>query len=139
MKKLLLAMTLAGAAACASPGPGLVPIEAEGPVARTIERVLSRTEAYMAMPEGERPVPVSAQVEGQVTAAIEVARAMALLPAASGDMLAVTMSSVMGMHDVLVQHDASLDQLEREIYLEDSARLRSLFDAVSIHELVPAN
>ena len=43
------------------------------------------------------------------------------------------MAGLMDFHDAMVTLDVALDQLEREIYLEDTARLRSLFQAVSIH------
>jgi hypothetical protein len=134
MKNLLLTLSLV-LASCASVQPGNVPV-AEGPVARTIERVLVRTEDYMTMPEPPLPIPEAAY--GQVEAAIEVARAMVLMPEASGDMLAVTMAPIMGLHDALVQLDPALDELERAVYLEDTARLASLFDAVSIHAPVAA-
>ena len=129
MKNLLLTATLL-VASCASVQPGNVPV-ADGPVARTIERVLQRTEAYM---ESEAPpFAIGEDVRGQVAAAIQVARAMALLEEASGDMLMITMLPIMGLHDNLVIMDLALDDLEREIYLEDTARLRSLFESVRIH------
>lgn len=132
MKNLLIIPTLA-LAACVST-PGSVPV-AEGPVARTIERVLERTETYMAMEAP--PLPIDEEMRGQVAAAISVARAMVLLPEANGDTLVVTMSPIMDLHDVMVMHDPELDPLERDIYLESTARLRSLFESVAIHEPVP--
>jgi len=129
MKNLILVLPLL-AASCVSAAPGNVPV-ADGPVARTIERVLQRTEAYMAMEEP--PLPLPPEAAGQVAAAIEVARAMVLLPEASGDMLLVTMAPIMNLHDMMVAQDLSLDSLERDIYLESTARLRSLFSAVAIH------
>ena len=137
MKNLLIAPVLA-LAACVSPGDGLVPIDNDGPVLRTIERVLERTEAYMASEE----LPGSAvpeETKAQVAAAIVVVRTMTVQPSADGAMLAVTMSALMGLHDQLVYEDLqleNLDQLEAEIYWEDTARLRSLFDAVAIHASV---
>ena len=136
MKHLFLipVLTFTTIAACMAL-PGSVPV-AEGPVARTIERVLSRTEAYMAMEEPPMPIPEDAQ--GPVSAAIVVARTMLSLPEVSGDTLMFTMDPIMGIHDMLVYEDTSLDELEREIYLADTARLRSLFASVSIHEPEPA-
>ncbi len=133
MKTLLIAPVLA-LAACVSPGDGLVPME--GPVARTIERVLQRTEAYMAsedLPGSVYPDDVKAQVE----AAILVVRTMTVLPSADGALLAVTMGALMSLHDSMVWEDlqlGNLDQLEADIYWEDTKRLTSLFDAVAIHE-----
>lgn len=132
MKTLLIAPVLA-LAACVSPGDGLVPME--GPVVRTIERVLQRTEAYLeAPPEG---FLVPEEVKGQIAAAILVARTMTTMPEASGDVLIVTMAQLMDLHDQFVTVDwtnGELDDLERDIYLEDTARLRSLFNAVAIHD-----
>ncbi len=136
MKTLLIAPVLA-LAACVSPGPGLVPME--GPVVRTIERVLQRTEVYLASEE----LPGSGIMESarpEIEAAIIVARKMTLQPDADGAMLAVTMAGLMGLHDYLVYEDlqlGNLEQLEADIYLEDTARLRSLFNAVSIHDAGP--
>lgn len=131
MKTLLIAPVLA-LAACVSPGDGLVPME--GPVVRTIERVLQRTEAYLVQPPNG--FHISAEMAGQVKASILVARTMTSQPSADGAMLAVTMGALMSLHDQFVLVDLeleNLDQLEAEIYWEDTARLRSLFDAVSIH------
>lgn len=131
MKTLLIAPVLA-LAACVSPGDGLVPMD--GPVVRTIERVLQRTEAYLeAPPEG---FLVPEERKSQIEAVILVARVMTARPEASGDVLLVTMSQLMSLHDQFVTVDwtnGELDDLERDIYLEDTARLRSLFDAVRIH------
>lgn len=129
MKNLLIIPTLV-LAACVST-PGSVPV-ADGPVARTIERVLERTETYMA--SETPPVPIGEEMRDKVAAAIEVARVMVLLPEASGDMLLVTMGSIMSLHDYMVRNDSELDPLERDIYLESTARLRSLFESVAIHE-----
>ena len=129
MKHLLLTATLL-LASCASVQPGNVPV-ADGPVARTIERVLQRTEAYMA--SETPPFEMSPELRGQVEAAILVARTMLSLEEASGDMLLITMAPIMGLHDSLVMMDLLLDDLERPIYLEDTARLRSLFESVRIH------
>lgn len=129
MKKLLIIPMLT-LVACAST-PGSVQI-ADGPVARTIERVLERTEAYMATETLH--AEITEELRGQVVAAIEVARTMLLMPEASGDMLLITMGSIMSLHDHMVMSDPALDQLEREIYLESTERLRSLFASVSIHE-----
>lgn len=136
MKNLLIAPVLA-LAACVSPGDGLIPIDVDGPVARTIERVLQRTEAYMASPPPG--VELVAQNVAQIEAAIVVVRTMTAMPSASGAVLAVTMSGLMQFHDSMVTMDPALDDLERAIYWEDTARLRSLFDAVSIHEPSAAN
>lgn len=133
MKNLLLAASLV-LASCASTAPGSVPIAAEGPVARTIERVLSRTEVYMAAEV--QLIPLTEQDRGVIEAAIMTARVMTAMPEADGDLLMVTMSGIMGLHDGYLMVDLSLDQLEREIYLEDTARLRSLFSSVSIHASV---
>ena len=133
MKNLLLIAPLV-LGACAAPGN--IPLDADGPVARTIERVLQRTEAYMVMENP--PVPILPQTPGQVAAAAEVARAMLLLPEASGTMLLITMAPLMDFHDMLVSMDPALDALERAIYLESTARLRSLFNSVNIHEPEPA-
>ena len=132
MKHLFLipVLTFTTIAACMAL-PGSVPV-AEGPVARTIERVLSRTEAYMAMEEPPMPIPEDAQ--GPVSAAIVVARTMLSLPEVSGDTLMVTMSAIMNLHDEMVWMDTTLDPLERDIYLEDTARLASLFASVAIHQ-----
>jgi hypothetical protein len=134
MKTLLTAPLLA-LAACVSPGPGLVPIEADGPVVRTVERVLQRVENYVT--SEDCPLEVPAEVLGQIEAASEAARTMLAMPAASGDMLLVTMGNLMKLHDQLVLADlmrGGLEQLEADVYLEDTKRLRSLFDAVSIHQ-----
>jgi hypothetical protein len=56
----------------------------------------------------------------------------------SGSMLLGTMSGVMDLHDTYIMVDEDLDQLERDIYLEDTARLRSLFDSASVHAVQPA-
>lgn len=142
MKTLLIAPVLA-LAACVSPGDGLIPIDVDGPVARTIERVLQRTEAYMVsdvLPGSSIPAESKAQVE----ASILVVRTMTLQSSVDGAMLAVTMSGLMLLHDQMVWEDlqlGNLDQLEAEIYWEDTIRLRSLFNAVSIHTpeiIVPA-
>jgi hypothetical protein len=134
MKNALLAVTLF-TVACAS-APTSIPV-ADGPVARTIERVLDRTEAYMASPP-----PGATFAEGmpeQVAAAIMVARTMVLMPEVDGTVLAVTMGTIMNLHDGLVAIDSELDALERTIYLEDTTRLRALFRVVDIHATVPAN
>lgn len=128
MKNLLIIPVLA-LAACAS--PGMVPV-AKGPVARTIERVLLRTEAYMEDPAVAEIVP--AEVYERVEAAIKIARQMVLAPEANGALLLVTMSSIMLLHDQLVMRDPILDPLERAIYREDTTRLRSLFSSASIHQ-----
>lgn len=134
MKNLLLTLSLV-LASCVAVQPGNVPIEQDGPVARTIERVLVRTEAYMEMEEP--PVVLEDEVKGQVAAAVLVARAMTMMPEASGDMLLVTMAPIMQLHDMMVMMDPALEQLEREIYMEDTKRLASLFSAVSIHAPEP--
>lgn len=134
MKTLLIAPLLA-LAACVSPGPGLVPIEADGPVVRTVERVLERVESYVT--SEDPPLEVPAEALGPIEAASEAARTMLSMPSASGDMLLVTMGSLMSLHDQLVLADlmrGGLEQLEADVYLEDTERLRSLFDAVSIHQ-----
>jgi hypothetical protein len=129
MKNLLISLSLV-LASCASTSPGSVPV-AEGPVARTIERVLSRTEAYM---EKEEPiVPISEEVRKQVSAAILTARVMTSLPEVSGDVLTFTMRPIIQLHDAFVRADDTLEQLELEIYLEDTARLVSLFQSVNVH------
>jgi len=133
--KTLLAAPLLALAACASPGPGLVPVEADGPVAHTVERVLDRVEAYIT--SEDPPLEISAEVRGQIEAAAQAARTMLSMPSASGDMLLVTMGALMELHDQLVKADlmrGGLDPLEADVYLEDTKRLRSLFDAVSIHQ-----
>lgn len=130
MKNLLLSLSLV-LASCVSAAPGKVPIEQGGPVARTIERVLLRTEDYMTMPSP--PIQLEEEVSDQVEAAIMVARTMVMLPEVSGDILYVTMAPVMELHDAYVMMDPALDELERAIYLEDTTRLTSLFSAVSIH------
>ena len=141
MKNLILSLTLL-AASCATVQPGNVPTPADGPVARTIERVLERTEGYIAQPPaGIELVP---EMVEQVEAAIVVARSMAMQEEASGAMLAVTMGAIMELHDGLVMAALSagelLDgELEAQIYLEDTARLRSLFQSVSIHEAALVN
>ncbi len=134
MKNLLLALTL-GLASCAST-PGEISVAPEGPVSRTIERVCARTEAYMASESPPMPIPEEAQ--GPVAASIAVARAMTGAAEVSGDMLLVTMEPIMQLHDAMVQADQELDDLERAIYLEDSARLRSLFQAASIYQAAPS-
>lgn len=133
MKNLLIIPTLA-LAACVST-PTSVPI-ADGPVARTIERVLDRTQELM---DAAPPALGVEEQRGPIGAAIKVARAMTLLPEADGDMLWVAMGSIMSLHDYLVAFMVE-DELEREIYLESTARLRSLFNSVAIHEpeAVPA-
>jgi len=141
MKNLLITLTLL-AASCASVQPGNVPIDQDGPVYRTVERVLERTEGYMASPPGGIELDPAA-VE-QVEAAIVVARAMLNQPEASGAMLAVTMEGIMNLHDQLVMvalqaGELEDGQLEAEIYLEDTARLRSLFESVNIHASLVAN
>lgn len=130
MKNYLLALPLL-LASCASVQTGNVPTAADGPVARTIERVLERTEDYMA--SEEPPMEIPAEAQEQVEAAIMVARTMVLQPEASGAVLLVTMGPIIGLHDAMVSMDGALDQLEREIYLEDTARLVSLFESVNIH------
>lgn len=136
MKTLLLIAPLV-LGACVTPGS--VPLDVDGPVARTIERVLQRTEAYMAMESP--PVSLSVEMQEQVSASVEVVRAMLLLPEASGAMLLVTMAPIMDLHDWMVSMDPELageeGQLEREIYLESTARLRSLFNSVNIHVVEP--
>jgi hypothetical protein len=129
MKKLILSLGLV-LASCASVQPGSVPV-ADGPVARTIERVLVRSEGYLAMEQP--PLPIPEEYRGPIEAAILTARTMTALPEVSGDLLLVTMGGLMDMHDAMVMSDPALDQLEREIYLEDTARLRSLFSSVDIH------
>jgi hypothetical protein len=135
MKNLLLLIPLL-ITSCASVQPGNVPIDQDGPVYRTIERVLERTEGYMAQPPGGMEIdPVSVE---QVEAAIVVARTMLNQPEASGAMLMVTMEGIMGLHDVLVMQallagELEDGQLEADILLEDTARLRSLFASVNIH------
>jgi len=124
-------------ASCATTSPGSVPVSPNGPVARTIERVLQRTEAYMGMEEP--PFAISEEQLGPIEAAIMTARVMTSMPEADGSLLLVTMSGIMGLHDALVMADPALDQLEREIYLEDTARLRSLFESVNIHASLVAN
>ena len=141
MKNLLLALTML-AASCASVQPGNVPVDPDGPVARTIERVLVRTEGYIAAPPGG--VELDAQIVEQVEAAIVVARTMTSMPETSGSMLLVTMGGIMQLHDNLVMVALSsgelLDgQLEADIYLEDTARLRSLFESVSIYASLVTN
>ena len=133
--KTLIAAPLLALAACASPGPGLVPVEADGPVVRTVERVLERVESYVTSEDS--PLEVPAEALGQIEAASEAARTMLAMPAASGDMLLVTMEGLMNLHDQLVMADlmrGGLEQLEADVYLEDTERLRSLFNAVSIHQ-----
>ena len=134
MKNLIpaLAITLSLAiASCVGVAPGNVPVAPDGPVARTIERVLQRTEAYMG--SEAPPMVIPAEAQGKVAAAIQTARVMTSQPEASGDVLLVTMSPIMTLHDSMVQADPSLEQLERDIYLEDTARLRSLFQSVNIY------
>lgn len=134
MKNFLIAMSLV-LASCTSTMPGSVPIAPDGPVARTIERVLVRTEAYLADPELHQPITL--EQREVIEAAIFTARTMTQMPEVSGDLLLVSMAGLMQLHDALVETDPDLDQLEREIYLEDTARLRSLFQSVNIHaELV---
>jgi len=133
MKNLLLMLPLL-VASCASTSPGSVPIAPDGPVSRTIERVLQRTEAYMEMESP--PLPLPDEARGQIEAAIMTVRVMTALPEVSGDLLLVTMSGIIGLHDTMIQMDPALDQLEREIYLEDSARLVSLFESVDIRASV---
>ncbi len=130
MKTLLIAPVLA-LAACISPGPGLVPVGVDGPVARTVERVIGRVEVYMAAENP--PFVLDAAASAQVAAAAGIARVALSGESASGAMLFVTMKPIMDLHDALVIADQNLDQLETDIYLEDTARLRSLFDSVSIH------
>jgi len=136
MKNLILAASLV-LASCASTSPGSVPVAPDGPVIRTIERVIVRTEAYM---DAEvQLVPLSEQDRSVIEAAIMTARVMTSMPEADGSLLLVTMSGIMGLHDSYLMLDLELDQLEREIYLEDTARLRSLFESVSIHASLVAN
>ncbi len=130
MKTLLIAPVLA-LAACVSPGDGQVPLDADGPVMRTIERVLQRSEAYLAAPPPG--VALDAKTVEVVEAAILTARTMTAMPSASGAMLYTVMAALMDFHDSMVWKDPLLDPLERDIYLEDTTRLHSLFDAVSIH------
>lgn len=113
--------------ACATT-PSQVPVQ-NSYVSATIERVLVRTEAYMEAPT----IELDDGIQSQVEAAVMVARTMTALPEASGDLLLVTMAPIMSLHDMMVLADPDLDPLERDIYLEDTARLRSLFDSVSIH------
>ena len=136
MKNLILAASLV-LASCASTSPGSVPTAPDGPVVRTIERVLQRTEAYMAAPE--QLIPLTEQDRSVIEAAIMTARVMTSMPEADGSMLLVTMTGIMGLHDSYLMMDLSLDQLEREIYLEDTARLRSLFSSVNIHASLVTN
>jgi len=126
MKHLLIALSLA-LASCAGVQPGNVPI-AEGSVARTIERVLDRTEAYAAED--------SLEFDREVAVSIEHARSVLLVPEASGASLRSYLAPLMSLHDLLVSErgaDGRLEQLEVDVYLEDTARLRSLFDAVNIY------
>jgi len=141
MKNLLITLSLV-LASCASVQPGNVPIDQDGPVYRTVERVLQRTEGYMAAPPGGIELD-PASVE-QVEAAIVVARTMLNQPEASGAMLAVTMGGIMQLHDQLVMVALSAGelpdgQLEADILLEDTARLRSLFASVDIYASMPVN
>jgi hypothetical protein len=130
MKNLLLAPVLA-LAACVSPGDGQVPIDVDGPVLRTIERVLQRTEAYLVQPpEGVELAEANVAI---IEAAVLTARTMTVMPSADGAMLYATMAGLMDFHDAMLSLDLELDPLERDIYLEDTARLRSLFQAVSLH------
>jgi len=142
MKNLLISLGLV-LASCASTTPGSVPIAPDGPVVRTIERVIERVEGYIAQPPGE--LELNPEAVEQVEAAIVVARTMLNQPEASGAMLAVTMGGIMDLHDQLVLMSLQLGELpdgdlEAQIYLEDTARLRSLFESVNIHaSLVEAN
>ena len=134
MKNIALTLSFAftlAIASCVGVQPGNVPTAPDGPVARTVERVLQRTEAYMAAEVP--PLPIPAEAQGQVAAAVSTARTMLASPEASGDLLLMTMAPIMMLHDAMVNADASLDQLERDIYLEDTARLRSLFESVNIY------
>jgi len=126
MKNLLLTLSLV-LASCASTSPGSVPV-AEGPVARTIERVLDRT-IQMSDEDG-------LEFTDEVQAAADIARAVLLVPEASGVTLMVSLAPLLHLHDMLVMQRAaegSLEQLEVEVYMEDTARLRSLFESVNIH------
>lgn len=132
MKNLLIALSLV-LASCTSVKQGNVPV-ADGPVARTIERVLDRTEA-MSAEDG-------LEFDYQIQAAADIARSVLLSPEASGTMLLVSLSPLMELHDQLVVMrgmDGRFDQLEVEIYLEDTVRLRALFEAVNIHASLVAN
>jgi len=135
MKNLLISLGLV-LASCASTTPGSVPIDQDGPVYRTVERVLQRTEGYIAQPPGG--MELNPEAVEQVEAAIVVARTMLNQPEASGAMLAVTMGGIMDLHDNLVLMALQLGELpdgdlEAQVYLEDTARLRSLFESVNIH------
>ncbi len=135
MKNLRLLLPVLMLVACATT-PSQVPVQ-NSYVSATIERVLVRTEAYMEAPT----VDIDEGIKSQVEAAVMVARTMTAMPEASGDVLLVTMSPIMSLHDVMVTADPDLDPLERDIYLEDTIRLRSLFNSVSIHASlsVPVN
>jgi hypothetical protein len=112
-----------------------VPVEADGPVVRTVERVLDRVERYVT--RGDPPLEVPAETFDQVKAVSEAMHKVFAMPAASGDMLKLVMEDLMYLHDMLVKADlvrGGLEQIEADVYLEDTERLRSLFDAVSIHQ-----
>lgn len=131
MKNLLISLSLCVAAACAT--PGMIPMEPV--VTRSIDRVLTRHDMYVntdpTILEGDMLVYLleSQIVRFTVDGQDEV----------DAEFLLILLTPVMDRHDAFINGDPGLEQIERDVYLNSTARLRSLLSPQPAAEPVPAS
>lgn len=125
MKRLLMTLAPLALVACMS-APYMV--ETEGAFQRTMARVIERHDAYV---KADKSLDDAAEAE----ALFESAELSALvqLPSVSASILADAFEPVASRHDAYV-NALELDILVRDVYLEDSERLRSLLAEAASHE-----
>lgn len=125
LKRLLMTFAPLALVACAS-APYMV--ETKGAFQRTTARVIERHDAYV---QADESLDNAAEAE----ALIESAELSALvqIPSVSASILADAFEPVASRHDAYV-NALELDVFVRDVYLEDSERLRSLLAEAASHE-----
>ena len=112
-------------AACAG-APYMV--ETEGALQRTVERVVTRHDGYVS--RDDLGVDGLSDALGESWDLLSLSRQ----PEVSGSRLAAKLAPVAERHDAYVSADADLDPLERDIYLQDTASLRSILATAEGYE-----
>lgn len=124
MRHLLLLLPLALGACAAS--PEMVPMAP--PVVRSVERVLDRHDAYV---QADQALDADA-LSAALWESEEARSAVTSVEAMPGTMLGGLLEGPMARHDAYVSSDLELDPLIRSVYLESTARLRSLIASVPV-------